>query len=466
MEFSRFRRGVIFRVLFLAAAVFLLFWLLFRTGYVLASLLAGGLILYLVINLIHFAETTNREVARFFQAVQHADFTQSFPVRDMGPTFEQLAESFSRVTRRFLDLRSEKEESFRYLQTVVQHVVIGVISFRPDGEVELINTAAKRLLNISRLKNIQSLEKVSAALTETLFRLKSGEQALLKIRSENSRMYLSLNATMFKLHGEVYTLVSLQNIQNEIERERMARELEIARHVQETLLPKTEPALAGYDIAGICLPAKEVGGDYYDYFGISPERFGFVIGDVAGKGVPAAIYMTLTKGILQSRLNGRLSLAETLAGANRLLYDTMDASTFVSLFFAVLDLPSRELICARAGHNPGLHYSAERQEVQRIQPEGIGLGLERGTIFQKVIQTRSVSLAPGHWFVLFTDGFTEAVNIAGEQFGEERLAELLRNNHELSSRELIGVLRQAVEEFSGEAPRFDDMTLVALKVTH
>jgi hypothetical protein len=140
------------------------------------------------------------------------------------------------------------------------------------------------------------------------------------------------------------------------ERVRMSEELEIARQVQNRLLPKTSPAIPGFDIIGDCIPAKETGGDYFDFIELDPSKWGLVIGDVSGKGVPAAIYMTLTKGIVQSHADDFISPSDVLKKVNDLLYRTIEKDYFVSLFYSVLDVKHHTLTYARAGHDPVLHW--------------------------------------------------------------------------------------------------------------
>ena len=429
-----------------------------------ATFLVFIVIIYQIISLIRYVEKTNQYLIKFFRSVEQADFTQSFPLKDLGTTFAELGESFAKVTERFLKLRSEKEENFRYLHTVVQHISTAVISFKSDGKVELINNSAKKLLNISQLQNIKALEKFSKPLMDILLKLRSGETELLKIEHQNKTLNLAIQATEFKLHGQMYTLVSLQNIQNEIERERMAKELEIARNVQNSLLPKQNPKMSGYDIAGACIPAKEVGGDYYDFIQNENNKLGIVIGDVSGKGVPASIYMTLTKGIIQSQANGQTSPREMLIKVNSFMYKSIEPGAFVTIFYAVLDGNTGKIDMTRAGHNPAIHYSAMEDKFSLIEPLGIGIALEEGEVFQDKIKSESVYLHSGDWLVLYTDGFTEAMNKKQEEYGEERFINSIRMNQYETANGLITAIRNDVQNFVGKTEQFDDMTMIAIKV--
>jgi serine phosphatase RsbU (regulator of sigma subunit) len=428
------------------------------------EIVLGVLVIYQIYGLIHFVEKTNRDLTRFFQSIQNDDFTQTFSSKDLGNSFEELKKSFNKVTKQFIKLRSEKEQHARYLNTVIKHIGVGLISYKSNGDVELINTAAKRLLNITHLKNIKSLEQFSMPLVNTLFNLKPGQNAALKIDTEDRTMYFSINATQFKMEAELYTLVSLQNIQSEIEREHMAKELEIAWEVQKSLLPGKDPNVPGFDIAGLCIPAKEVGGDYYDFIPAGANRLALIIGDVSGKGTSASFYMTLTKGFIQSNVKGNKSPKEVLIEVNEQMYETIDRRSFVTIFMAVLDWKEKKILCARAGHNPAIHYSDKEEKAIFIKPEGIALGLRKKKEFTESLQEVEIDFKDNDWLILFTDGFVEAMNSQLVEFGENRLIEGIKENCQKSAREMVDTLYEKVNTFSKAHTHHDDMTMIGVKV--
>lgn len=217
MIFKAFRVNCIIRILFIAAMFLLFFYLLFQTELYAALFILGAFILYQIYSLIHYVEKTNRDLTRFLQSIKYEDFTQSFKDTGLGRSFSSLHAAFTEVSNIFRRARAEKEEHYRYLQTVVQHVAVGLIAFKPDGEVELINTAAKRLLRVPRLKNINSLKFLSKPLVDKLFHIKPKEKALIKVESGNELLHLALYGTEFKLRGQQYSLVSIQNIRSELE---------------------------------------------------------------------------------------------------------------------------------------------------------------------------------------------------------------------------------------------------------
>ncbi len=249
------------------------------------------------------------------------------------------------------------------------------------------------------------------------------------------------------------------------EQTRMQKELEIARRVQLGLLPREEPDIKGYELSGVCKPALEVGGDYFDFIHLQDGKLGIAIADVSGKGVPAAIYMTLTKGILQSHAEATLSPKSVLTKVNSLMYRTIQRSWFVSMFYAVLDPASRKLRYARAGHNPAILLSDSSHDPRLLQSHGIGLGLEQGPIFEKTLAEGAIQLHSGQTLIFYTDGFTEAMNEQHEEYGEERFIRFLHENSGLSAADTIKNALAEIEKFAGNAPQHDDMTMVVLKVS-
>jgi phosphoserine phosphatase RsbU/P len=253
------------------------------------------------------------------------------------------------------------------------------------------------------------------------------------------------------------------HIQKISERERLKKELEIAAKVQLSLLPKEEPKIPGYEIAAISIPAVEAGGDYFDFVKLSGNKLGIAIGDVSGKGVGAAIYMTLTKGILQAHAEEDVSPKNVLGKVNRLLYKTIEKNSFVSMFYAILDTQQNTILYSRAGHNPGILCSSVSGKTKLLLSKGMALGLEEGHLFTETLFEEEISLETSDVFVLYTDGFTEAMNEKEELYGEERLIKLIEENKTLSSHALLNLILKEVNKFVDNYPQHDDMTLVILK---
>ena len=219
MAYKKFRINCVLRVILLTATIALFFYLLFQTRLYAAVFLLGLILIYQAYALVHYVEKTNRDLARFFNSVKFGDFSQTFKEQggSLGSSFDELSSALAGLTEAFRKTRVEKEEHYRYLQTVVQHVGIGLIAFREDGEVEIINNAAKKLLGVSQLRNVHFLESFSLPLVEMMLRLKPKEKALVKVEESEDPLQLALYATEFKLGGRAIKLVSLHNIQSELE---------------------------------------------------------------------------------------------------------------------------------------------------------------------------------------------------------------------------------------------------------
>ena len=221
MVFKNFRLVSTIRVVLLGATIFLFIILILRTSLYAVTFITGLLIPYQLFWLIRYVEKTNKDLNRFLDAIRYEDFSQSFSGPSLGASFDEVKAAFNEVLEKFKQTRSEKEQHFRYLQTVVQHVGIGLLTFQPDGEIELINTTAKRLLKVIRLKNIDQLTALSPELVTCLKKIKSGEKALVKVEDEKELLHLAIYATEFRLRDQKYMLVSIQNIQSELEEKEM-----------------------------------------------------------------------------------------------------------------------------------------------------------------------------------------------------------------------------------------------------
>ena len=217
MVYRKFRVAVSLRLALLVVWVGLFFYVLIRTELTAGAVLLGLLIVAQVWGIFRTIDRTNRDLARFFDSVRFGDFSQTFREKSPGGSFAELHAALAKVIEAFRTARAEKEEQALYLQTVVQHVGIGLLVFQPDGEVELINDAARRLLMVRQLKNIRNLEAAHPELVGTLLRLKPREHGLVKVEAGDEQLQLSLYAAEFKLRGREFTLVSVQDIRSELE---------------------------------------------------------------------------------------------------------------------------------------------------------------------------------------------------------------------------------------------------------
>jgi serine phosphatase RsbU (regulator of sigma subunit) len=256
-----------------------------------------------------------------------------------------------------------------------------------------------------------------------------------------------------------------QLMREQADKERLEEELRIARQIQMSLLPgEGLVSVPGIRIAALCLPAAEVGGDYYDLLPLGPTRMGVLVADVSGKGTSAALYMAELKGLVLSLSRIYDSPKRLLAEANRILSANMDARSFVTMTYAVVDTAARRMRYARAGHNPLIHLQARTGRSVILAPAGLGLGLDPGERFDAILEESELPLEPGDFFLFFTDGLSEAMNAGAELFGEGRLRRILEESQGLGSEELRERILEEVRSFVGDALPHDDMTLVVLKV--
>jgi nitrogen fixation/metabolism regulation signal transduction histidine kinase len=218
---KRFSVNCLIRVLLLSGSICLLAFLLFKTGFVAASIFLGLVIVYQFFSLIRYVTKTNRDLNRFLLSIRHSDFSQSYTNQIKGSGFDELNTAFSEVTKKFQRAKIEKEEHFRFLQTIIDHVGISLIAFNPDGRVELINNAAKKLLKIPRLGNISDIETICPELAEKLSHISPGDRDLVKLKQGDDLLQLSIYATGFILRQQQLILVAMQNIQSELEEKEM-----------------------------------------------------------------------------------------------------------------------------------------------------------------------------------------------------------------------------------------------------
>ncbi|MCF8242582.1 MAG: hypothetical protein K9J16_14485 [Melioribacteraceae bacterium] len=235
------------RILLNAFSIFLFFFSYFNIEYNAILFILGIIIIYQIYSLIKFVDITNKELARFISSIKYSDFSQSFTIHNYGSSFEELGNSFNNVIEKFQKTRSEKEENLRYLQTVMQHVGVGLISYNQDGKVEFINNSAKRLLKISHLKHLSTLDETYQNLGNQFLSITPGNKTTLKIVDDNDLIQLICYSTQFKMRNQIYTLLSLQNIQSELEEKEMEAWQKLIRVLTHEIMNSVTPisSLAG-----------------------------------------------------------------------------------------------------------------------------------------------------------------------------------------------------------------------------
>ncbi|HEY5792565.1 MAG TPA: GAF domain-containing SpoIIE family protein phosphatase, partial [Chthoniobacterales bacterium] len=274
---------------------------------------------------------------------------------------------------------------------------------------------------------------------------------------EDLNLFRSISEqSAFALYNEV--------VYNEAsEKRKLDHDLEIAREIQAVLLPNTSPDIPGFEISGFNLPARRVSGDYYDYIPVDESHLGVAIADVSGKGVPASLIMTMCRSVIRSQAPHHFSPAEVLSRVNRQLYPDIREDMFISMAYILLNRNSSQVLMARAGHDAPLLYRAATKEVETLNPKGMALGIDSGSVFDRVCTDFRFTLERGDCLLLYTDGATEAVDSNGLEFGIPRLVQGLQASAPDGVRHVIERLSGDVKNFAGNNVQYDDVTLIAIR---
>jgi phosphoserine phosphatase RsbU/P len=245
-----------------------------------------------------------------------------------------------------------------------------------------------------------------------------------------------------------------------IEKERIERELELAAAIQHELLPHSLPQVAGVELAAASVPTRQVGGDYYDFFPLSRGRLGFLVADVSGKGIPAALLVSTVHAAVHLQIDQSETIVELVTRIDRHLQRYAAARKFLTLFFGLLEPDTGVLRYVSAGHNPALLLTGAGQVV-RINSTGVPLGILPNAVWRE----ESIQVEPGDLICLYTDGVTEAVNEREEEFGVERLSRLLVRSTAKGAQDICNEVLSDVAEFARGMPQYDDQTLLIVRRT-
>jgi serine phosphatase RsbU (regulator of sigma subunit) len=242
--------------------------------------------------------------------------------------------------------------------------------------------------------------------------------------------------------------------------QRMQQEVHMARDIQMRLLPKAPPTVVGFDIAGKSVPAQNVGGDYFDFLPFRDGRLGLCLADVAGKGISASLLMANVQATVRGQSVLGTAAAQCLHNSNLQLYQSTDTDKYVTLFYAVLDAARRELQYSNAGHNPPLLIKRDG-DVVFLRAGGPVLGILPEAPFEEAL----VSLDAGDVLLIYSDGYSEAMNRSLEEFGEDRLLEAAQRHRDLPAEQLISRIGEEVHRHCAGAPQTDDMTMIVARAT-
>jgi serine phosphatase RsbU (regulator of sigma subunit) len=277
----------------------------------------------------------------------------------------------------------------------------------------------------------------------------------------------TLDATRLKLKDAQEKLIA---------NERLARELEIAKEIQMALLPKETPVMDRIEVGALYRAAAQVGGDLYDFFWVSREELGIVVADVSGKGIPGSMVMTMAKAVIRAKAVKADSPTHTLPSqmggdpasvirkTNQMIHHDIKKGMFITANYGILNVKTRRFIFVSAGHNDTYVYNSRTQELREYNPKGIALGLDKGTMFDMLLQDQELTLSSGDLLIQYTDGITEAMNKKRDEFGEERLKEAIRKYAQLPVNDFLASLDRDIRAFAEGYAQSDDITAVVIKV--
>jgi len=274
---------------------------------------------------------------------------------------------------------------------------------------------------------------------------------------------ISVFASKFKLRNNLYTLVTFKDLEDELEKKRLENELNIAQEIQASLLPKKIPEFKDYEINALFKPAKRVGGDFYDFFELDENKLGIIIGDVSGKGLGAAIYTTLIKGIFQTLAYESNTTAELFVKANSLIYNMLDKKSFITAIYAVLDTATNTLIFSRAGHEPLIAYEYGQEQFKYYKNKGLGLGLDKGKKLQDNLEEQVVQIKVKDTLFLYTDGLVDMNNSSGGDEAMDNFKAIVVSNYEKGTGTILKEFENHVSKFTEKFEQYDDITVIAIR---
>ena len=359
----------------------------------------------------------------------------------LGTAYEHLAASAGRIN----EISISQVLLIALAAVAVLFLIILVVAF-------LVGFSLARSITGAVHELFEGTEKVRGGDFSHKIVVRSGDQL-----GELAQSFNSMTASIEQL------------LRTKAQKERLDQELRIARGIQMSLLPQEPLMSGGLHFAGHCEPAREVGGDYYDFWAIDDHRYGMLIADVAGKGTSAALYMAELKGIVLSFSQSHSSPRQLLIDANRIISNHLDTRSFITMTYGVVDVRARTLTYARAGHCPLIRLpgpGSPSHAAEVLAPDGLvlGLKLDNGETFERLLEEATLPILPGDLFLLYTDGLTEAMNPAGDFFGEDRLSALVQSHGTEPFHQLRDEILGAIGTFVGPAEQQDDMTMLLLRV--
>jgi len=327
------------------------------------------------------------------------------------------------------------------------------------GEMSLLNLDGLRTASVRTTTPTQMLEMTRDDFNALLRRQPLFAYEMVRVLSQ--RLSEAHNKTISDLHEknrqitQAYEELKAAHLQI-VEKEKLERELAVARQIQKSILPLKLPLLDGFDFGARMEATRAVGGDFYDLVALDDHRVGIAVADVSDKGVPAAIFMALTRSLLRSEASREASPVQVLRNVNRQLLDMNESNMFVTVLYGVLDNATREFHYARAGHDPPINLDPDGKFVEPV----VRLGQFLGVFPTPPIDEERLTLAPGSTLIVYTDGVTDQVDGQNEFYGIERLQATLQTSRALSAQPMCDRLFETLTEYRGEAAQSDDITFV------
>ena len=307
--------------------------------------------------------------------------------------------------------------------------------------------------------------KTKSAMLSPLFYGEESLGVLAIARGPGSEDFIPSDFQIFKAIAEqsAFALYTATIFSEAAEKKRLDQDLQVAHEIQRILLPANAPDISGFQISGINVPARQVSGDYYDYIKTDDTHFGIAIADVSGKGVPASLIMAMCRSVLRSQAGGQLSPSTVLREVNLQLFPDIKEDMFISMAYLIIERDSGTVTLSRAGHDAPLLYSAKDQTVSKINPPGMALGIDSGSVFNRVTNDFSLTLEADDCLVLYTDGVTEALDAQGDEFGMPNVIKAIQASASEGAAGIITRLTDDLRAFVGNHPQNDDITLIVIR---
>lgn len=395
-------------------------------------------------------------------------------VKDLGKLmnqvfdFEELSETITNTTIKVSNSDAAwiaiNENNKTELQSIIR---LGIIDANIITDFliknNILSNSEVKVIDLELFDKKHKLPKSVKSLVSAPLTVHNSNRGFLFAARKTSRIYEEEDSKPVGTFAG-FAAIALENaklLKESLEKERLEKELDVARAVQYKILPQKTPLYKKFEIASLFVPAFEVGGDYYDFFKIDESRLGIVIADVSGKGIEAAFIMAEVKGIFSTLARLYDNPKNLLIMANSILEESITRKNFVTAIYGIIDLNKETFNFARAGHSPLLYYNNE--SIEQCVPSGIGLGLDYTRRFEESIKEMEIKLNNADILTLFTDGINESVNENMEEFGYKRLEEIIKNNAGLTVEEISNEIMKSITTFSKNSYQHDDITLVLIK---